>query len=224
MGKKSRRVRKKGQQQQSAFLLSSSPSSSPPTNKYVVARTDFKRVPRWPNDGIEQSHKKDHELHMDHVVNDPINIALKEVLGFCPTTKPLSKQFDPDARYFILSLPHTKQSLTAEEQSDLSSAKAHLIAAYKRKDPEVMHLLREINGKTAVYKASCDSGRFPDFRYFIVPLFQKNLASDENIELLFGQVSHVRHLLLEIGSFVAEPPPSQLSRRCTSVSIPVQGG
>ena len=65
-----------------------------------------------------------------------------------------------------LSLPHMMQSKTAEEQSDLSSAKEYLIAAYKRKDPKVMLLLREINCKTAVYKASCDNGRFPDFRYF----------------------------------------------------------
>jgi len=202
MGKKSKRVRKKGHQQLKSAFSSLEVTST--NNKYVVARTDFKHIPRWPNDGIEQEvSNKD----VDHIVNDPINIALREAVGFCPTPLPLS-QNDPESRDFVLSLPHMMQSRTAEEQSDLSSAKEYLIAAYKRKDPKVMLLLREINCKTAVYKASCDNGRFPDFRYFIVPLFQKNLASDENIELLFGKVSHVRHLLLEIGSQVAEPPPS----------------
>eukprot|EP00554_Chaetoceros_debilis_P016532 CAMPEP_0194126002 /NCGR_PEP_ID=MMETSP0150-20130528/59760_1 /TAXON_ID=122233 /ORGANISM="Chaetoceros debilis, Strain MM31A-1" /LENGTH=551 /DNA_ID=CAMNT_0038819841 /DNA_START=63 /DNA_END=1718 /DNA_ORIENTATION=+ len=202
MGKKSKRVRKKGHQQLKSAFSSLEVTST--NNKYVVARTDFKHIPRWPNDGIEQEvSNKD----VDHIVNDPINIAFREAVGFCPTPLPLS-QNDPESRDFVLSLPHMMQSQTAEEQSDLSSAKEYLIAAYKRKDPKVMLLLREINCKTAVYKASCDNGRFPDFRYFIVPLFQKNLASDENIELLFGKVSHVRHLLLEIGSQVAEPPPS----------------
>ena len=64
-------------------------------------------------------------------------------------------------------------------------------------DPDVWQILKEINCNKIVYKASSDESRFPAFQAILVPLFQKNLASDKNIQLLFGEVSHVRHLLLE---------------------------
>jgi len=87
------------------------------------------------------------------------------------------------------------------------SAKNHLIEAYKRKDVDVKNLLDTINCKKAIYKASLDPSRFPDFRAILVPLFQKNIASDSNIVILFGQVSYVRHLLFDIGADFAVPPP-----------------
>jgi len=204
MGKKSKRVKSK--------TKASSPfdPATNNSNKYVVARCDFGRLARWPNDGIEQVSHKDHEMHVHHEVDygmdDPLNIAMKELLGFCPSPQPLST-LEAEARGFIVSLPYIMQTETAEKQSDESSAKQHLIEAYKRKDPAVMLLLEEINCKKAIYKATTEISRFPDLLYIIVPLFQKNLASDKNIELLFGKVSNVRHLLFEIGSQFAEPPP-----------------
>ena len=99
------------------------------------------------------------------------------------------------------------QKTAAKEQSNLSIAKSHLIEAYKRQHADVRRILKEINCEKCVYKGSCDESRFPDFRTIIVPLFQKNLASDKNVELLFGKVSHVRHILLEFGAQLADPPP-----------------
>ena len=70
-----------------------------------------------------------------------------------------------------------------------------------------MDLLQKIKCKTAIYKASCDPNRFPKFGAILVPWFQHNLAFNSNIEILFGSVSNVRHLLLEIGANFANPPP-----------------
>ncbi len=192
----------------------SNSSSSVSTSPYVVSRTDFRRIPRWPNDGIEQElqkHKrgkyknKGSSFH----TNDPDHTALVQLLGWCPLPYPLTlNELPPMQRDLIASMPFMIQSNTATDQSDIESAKQHIVKAYKRKDPEVVKLLQEINCHKAIYKASQDISRFPDFRQIICPLFDKNLASDSNIKILFGKVSHVRHVLLEIGSQMADPPPA----------------
>ena len=182
-------------------------------NPYVVKRDDFRRLPRWPNDGIEQERKKNLKGGPDSLgrieTDDPDTIAMTELLGGYPSKSPLC-EIEPKGAWppgFIRSLPFTFQHQVARQQSDLSSAKTHLIEAYKRKDSDVRGILEEINCMHCVYKGSCDESRFPDFQAILVPLFQKNLASDENIELLFGKVSFVRHLLLDVGSQLADPPP-----------------
>lgn len=183
-------------------------------NPYVVKRDDFRRIPRWPNDGIEQERKKNINGGPDSLgrieTDDPDTIAMTELLGGYPSKSPLC-EIEPNPGQgepgFVRTLPFMFQQSVARQQSDLSSAKAHLIEAYKRKDSDVRRILEEINCTYGVYKGSCDESRFPDFQAILVPLFQKNLASDENIELLFGKVSHVRHLLLDVGSQLADPPP-----------------
>lgn len=126
---------------------------------------------------------------------------MTEVLGFYPSQAPL-RDMPTDGRGFIAALPFMFQERTAKEQSDLSSAKIYLLEADKRKDIDVViQLLEAINVKQAVYKASSDPSRFPDFRTILVTLSQKDLASDAKMELLFGKVAHARHLLLEIGLY-----------------------
>eukprot|EP00594_Rhizosolenia_setigera_P013055 CAMPEP_0178956732 /NCGR_PEP_ID=MMETSP0789-20121207/10453_1 /TAXON_ID=3005 /ORGANISM="Rhizosolenia setigera, Strain CCMP 1694" /LENGTH=503 /DNA_ID=CAMNT_0020638765 /DNA_START=139 /DNA_END=1650 /DNA_ORIENTATION=- len=203
MGKKSRRNRPTRQQErkQNNVCVLSSP--------YLRSRSDFRRVPRWSNDGIEQQRQRylsgEDENHKCDT-NDPDHIDYVELLGGYPCDTPLNK-LNPDTRSFFLGLPHQFQEKAAKEQSDLSSAKDHLICAYKRGDTDVLQLLDDINCRHALYKASTDSSRFPSFHTILVPLFQRNLASDCNIEILFGKVSYVRHLLLDIGPHIFEPPP-----------------
>src|SRR6478672_11184646 len=72
--------------------------------------------------------------------------------------------------------------------------------------------------QSAVHKASRDASRFPELEAIIVPLLHKRLASDTNVDLLFGRVSHVRGLLLEHGPNVAHPPPRN-SRSCIFAAI-----
>ena len=223
MGKKSRRNRNAAaapsqrNQQHQVFplpLLTGVDS----TNPYVIKRDNFRRLPRWPNDGIEQERKKNLEGGPDSLgrieTDDPDTIAMTELLGGYPSKSPLC-EIEPEGGRtgaepfgFVRSLPFMFQKTAAKQQSDLPKAKAHLIEAYKRKDPVVRRILKEINCEKIVYKGSCDESRFPDFRAIIVPLFQKNLASDENIELLFGKISYVRHLLFEMGAQLADPPPA----------------
>ena len=162
-----------------------------------MKRVDFRHLPRWPNDGIEQERKKNIEGGPDSLgrieTDDPDTLAMTELLGGYPSNSPLS-EIEPEGGGteaepfgFIRSLPFMFQERVAKEQSDLASAKAHLIGAYKRKDADVRRILKEINCEKSVYKGSCDESRFPDFRTIIVPLFQKNLASDGNIELLLAR-------------------------------------
>ncbi len=205
MGKKSRRRNKDNRNESNSSPLSVS------TSPYVVARADFRHIPRWPNDGIEKEFQDLGDEYKQRGSNfdssDPDHIALVQVLGWCPCPRPLN-ELPPDQKDFFASMPHMFQVSAAVQQSDINCAQDHLIEAYKRKDLDVVKLLHEINCQKAIYKASQDKSRFPDLRYIIYPLFEKNLASNSNIETLFGNVSHVRHLLLEIGSHIADPPPA----------------
>ena len=178
--------------------------------KYVVDRFDFCRIPRWPNDGIEeerQNYRSGENEHFPFDTNDPEHKALENLLGGFPCETPLDKM-DTVGKAFVVGLPFQYQMKAAKDQEDPSAAKHHLIEAYKRKDADVFRLLQAINCQKAIYKASCDPNLFPDFRAIFVPLFQKQLASDANIALLFGRVSYVRPWLLEIGASTAAPPPS----------------
>lgn len=226
MGKKSRRAKRDRQPAAAITAAVTTPlqrseerglffvSEAALDNPYVVRRNDFRRVVRWPNDGIEQEREKNLNGGQDGFgrieTDDPDTIAMTELLGGYPSKKPLceiepTNGNGPDC--FIRSLPFMMQHAAAKRQSNLTMAKAHLIEAYKQKDMDVRRILKEINCEKAVYKGSCDKSRFPDFQAIIVPLFQQNLATDENVELLFGKVSYVRHLLLEMGAQLAEPPP-----------------
>lgn len=184
-------------------------------NKYVVASTDFRRIPRWVNDGIEQlRHEIDlgeNEVHPELTTSTshPDQKALAELMGGWFFDQPLHEMGDGMmGRGFALSMPFMTQQQAAEDQSNLEQAKSHLIQEFKSGNNEIKNLLQQIGCKKLIYKASQYPRRFPDFKFILVPLFQKHLASDENIELLFGQVAHVRHLLLQIGTDMANPPPS----------------
>jgi len=143
--------------------------------------------------------------------DDPDTIAMTELVGGYPSKK-LQPLCEIEPQFvgidFIRCYPFMLQQAAARQQSNLAFAKAHLIKAYKDKDPDVRRILKETNCNKIVYKGSSDESRFPALQAILVPLIQKNLASDENIKLLFGEVSHVRQLLLEWGAQVADPPPA----------------
>jgi hypothetical protein len=115
------------------------------TNPYVVRRDDFRRLIRWPNDGIEQERKKNLAGGPNCLgrieTNDPDTIAMTELLGGYPSKLPLS-QIEPEggpmeANNFFRTLPFMYQINEAQRQSDPLKAKKHLVEAYKSKDENV---------------------------------------------------------------------------------------
>jgi len=194
--------------------LMKTPDDYTDPRKYVVARHDFRRVPRWPNDGIERERQQlldGTTEHYEFETTDPDQLALTELFGGWIMGAPLASS-DPVTRGFCLSLPWMMQHKAAEEQQqgELSQQAAadYLLDAYRSKDETVRRLVDRIGCRMALHKASRDPSRFPDFRAILMPLLQQNLGSDQNIELLFGRVERVLPLLFEIGAHIAEPPPS----------------
>lgn len=183
-------------------------------NKYIVARTDFRRVSRWPNDGIEKERQSFLDGSTEHHVmetTDEDQLALTELFGGWMMGKPLSR--NPMERSFPLSLPWMMQQQAAKElqrNSELSEQAAveYILDAYRNKDKQVRELLEKIGCKSAIHKASRDSTRFPNFYSILVPLLQQNLGSQQNIEILFGKVERVLPTLMEVGSLIADPPPA----------------
>ena len=143
--------------------------------EYVISSSkDFHRIPRWPNDGIEQF-KKDEKRHYqknpddvpvvsppDAIVN-PLQKEVTEILGSWPFGTPLSKKAPSDeGDSFIVGLPFTIQKSSAEKEQDLEAAKEHLLNVYKdkkknkKKQRAVFHLLEKLGCRSAVHKASYD--------------------------------------------------------------------
>lgn len=109
-----------------------------PNNKYVVPRADFRRIPRWVNDGIEQFRRKielgETEVYpeLTTATSHPDQKALAELMGGWFFGKPLHEMGDDMmGRGFALSLPFITQQKAAEEQSNLEQAKSHLVQQCK---------------------------------------------------------------------------------------------
>src|SRR6476620_4039548 len=190
--------------------------------KYLIRRDNLYRLPRWPNDGIDQHRQGGQFFTGGHGQSScpqpssrrihPIQRQITKLLGEWPhavSLNELQRKYPDDyvTISFVTMLPYTIQAHSANEQQDLEAAKKHLIQAYVDKNEKVRKLLETIGAKSAVHKASRDASRFPELEAIIVPLLHKRLASDTNVDLLFGRVSHVRGLLLEHGPNVAHPPP-----------------
>lgn len=181
--------------------------------KYIVGRTDYRRVPRFPNDGIDaqrQAFLNGTNEHYEFETSDPDQLALTALMGGWMMDGPLPPRGN-DSRDFVLSLPWMMQHKAAKEQQqgDLSeqAAKDYLLDAYRKRKDGVKALLEKIGCRAAIHKASRDNRRFPDFRAILVPLLEKQLGSDQNVELLFGRVERVRPLLFDIGADIAQPAP-----------------
>ena len=177
--------------------------------KYIFGIHDFNRIPRWPNDGIEK-HKKQNlnENHLARHNVHPFQRQLTELLGEWPS---LSKDFyelDPMAFGFFHALPYQIQSQAAAQEQDFEKAKKHLLEKYHAKDDAVRNLLEVIGCKPAIHRAAQDPTRFPSPAAILTPLLEKNLGSDKNFKLLFGDISNVRGHLFELGPMLAQAPPS----------------
>jgi hypothetical protein len=190
-------------------------ASADDPQKYIFQRTDFSRIPRWPNDGITQYREKNGQQQQQCSNNSshvhPTQRAITDLLGEWPSEKNFTEIDHGDGKYFLISLPYSIQAKAAQEQQNLDVAKKHLLEAYKRKDPAVRSLLDQIGCSSAFHKVSRDASRFPRFEAILAPLLQQNLASDVNLDILFGGAANVRALLFELGTMIKEPPPKTSS-------------
>lgn len=181
------------------------------TGKYVVARTDFRRLCRWPNDGIEQERREFRDgtrnTRATGNVTHPDQLALTELLGGWPWQVNFL-DLEPDSRRFATVIPFYAQKKAAVESDNEETAKEHLLDSYKSQDAAVLDLLQKIGCSKAVRKASKDASRCPEVKAILIPLLRHNLGSDDNIRHLFGEVAYIRGSLLESGALVAEPPPA----------------
>jgi MYND finger len=181
--------------------------------KYIIRRGDFRRLPRWKDDGIERYQKEEGQEFdtetMESVVTaiaaSPLERDLASLLGNWVYQSNLED--DPDSRDMILSLPGSMQIRAATEQLNLEAAQQHLIQAYQNRGSVAYDILGQIGYRPAIFKASKDMRRFPDWKYLIAKILQMSLGTDTNVKHLFGEVSHVRGILLQVGQIVAEPPP-----------------
>jgi MYND finger len=168
------------------------------------------RIPRWENDGISKFCAENLSAERVEASTRPGILPLQryvtELLGTWPSAFDLHEQ-DAMGADFCLSMPFMIQSKEARDQQDLLAAQTFLLEAYRHKDDRVKDLINKIGCKSAVHKASRDPSRFPPMDNVIAQLLNKNLATDANLELLFGDVARVRGKLFELGSMLANPPP-----------------
>jgi hypothetical protein len=187
-------------------------ASADDPQKYLFKRTDFDRIPRWPNDGITQYREKNQQQQRSNNPRNnsaqvhPTQRAITDLLGEWPSEENFT-EIEDDGSDFLILLPYTIQANAAQEQQNLDVAKKHMIEAYKRKEPAVRLILDQIGCSSALHKLSRDASRFPPFEAILAPLLQQNLASDVNLDLLFGGAANVRKLLFELGPMIKEPPP-----------------
>ena len=178
------------------------------TVSYVIHRTDFKKLPRWPADGCERAAaafraSRDRYQHNEFGSNKcRTQRAYEQVYGGWPSGS-LLKDIPPDAQGFILALPSMEQEAAAAETFNPRAAIDHLYA--QQSDPEVKALLvRTIGGRITLGESK---ELFPGLRLLLAALAKKGLATDRSLETLFGDAAHVRSLMLSVGMILAERPP-----------------
>jgi MYND finger len=201
---------------ESPFTMNSSPTAGTDRQnsfKYVFRRDEFRRVPRWPNDGIDQlndSLLKEREPDMlpstGHTNADQ-RFLTEMYGGYWNCTVSLSS-LQPASKYQALCLPFCMQLRDAETKRDHAAAQSHLMEQYKEYNQEIRELLKQIQCKIALHKAGRNPTRFPGVRAILYALFQHQLACEDNIQLLFGDLFRVLADVLEIGAEFAEPPPA----------------
>lgn len=193
-----------------SFNQSSRSSSYNKTISYVVNRDDFQALPRWPGDGLERMfaafkdptnpfHGEHHEF--DKTCNT--QRAFVRVFGGWPCGKRL-REMDKQTQAFVLSLPYQRQAEASQETFDSEAAMGYLYR--HRRESCVREVLKFILGNPRGSLGS-DRSRFPSLRRMLGALAGKSKATDENLEILFGDAAHVRAMMLEVGSLLADPPP-----------------
>ncbi|CEO96427.1 hypothetical protein PBRA_005098 [Plasmodiophora brassicae] len=164
-------------------------------NRYIVAVTDFRRVPRWQGDALCGTPNP----------SDGIQAQLTTLLGGWASGKRFDDMPDGDiGKNFLLSLPFFKQKQHADATDDPVSAITYLLE--HRNDDDVQSLLSRATLTKAVKHGQLE--RFPGLMPFLTKLAQAGLASDRNLRALFGDESRVRGVMLEVGSMLAQPPPA----------------
>ena len=185
--------------------------------KYIVPPCLYRRVPRWPNDGIDAYRKEHYNKKQIKALRGmalhPKQKELTELLAHWPSESSLKDLIDraeetnddSDVTYLI-NRPLVIQSEAALAFQNFEAAKAHLLEAYRSQDPRVRDILEQSGTKSCVHKASRDPSRLPRMEHIIMPLLHNRLASDANLSLLFGAVNHVRGIVLSFGTNIAKPP------------------
>ena len=181
--------------------------------KYMIPKAHFRRVPRWPNDAIDKYRKEHYNKRQIKAQRGmllrPEQKELTEMLGHWPSEFPLHEIAQNPNRNMlsvIMQTPYRIQYEAALLNDNVEAAKNHLLEAYRSQDPRVREILEQSGTKSCVHKASKDPSRFPAMESIIVALLRDRLASDSNMTLLFGDVNHVRGLLLALGPLIAAPP------------------
>ncbi|CAB9515498.1 expressed unknown protein [Seminavis robusta] len=174
-------------------------------HKYIFRRTDFRRLPRWPNDGIDQENSRTDRKHFEFAHPNAEQQALTELFDGCWIYGMSLADMDDDD--LPRSMPYLMQAKAAKATGDPEAAKQHLIKQYQEGNRKVRKLLGTIECKDAIHKSSRDPLRFPGVSAILYPLFNKNLASEANIERLFGDIKRVLSAVLEVGVSFAQPPP-----------------
>jgi hypothetical protein len=175
------------------------------SGSYVVRMHDYNRIARWPDDGLEKYVEKNlngFDL-THHAFESPCRVQdeITKLLGCWPCPKRFD-ELNPMGQEFWKGHPYLIQVEDAKGKEDHSAATIYLANA--RKNPEVASILSRI-GLEAIIK--CKEDRMPEIPRILCNLAKSGLANDNVIALLFGQPSHVRGAMMEIGSAIAENPP-----------------
>ncbi|KAJ3079417.1 hypothetical protein HDU99_010947 [Rhizoclosmatium hyalinum] len=109
---------------------------------------------------------------------------------------------DPRSRLVGPAWAFVVQKAAADKAQDLSAAVEHVTANVKAAN---VRALLEAAGLGQAVKQQ--NYRFPGLIPLLTKLASNNLASDENLEILFGDATRVRGSMMEVGSNLAQSAP-----------------
>lgn len=176
--------------------------------RYVVSRSQYNCLPRWENDGIERfkervatGTQRTFDVESNHPFQDAMVVLLN---GWF-----LSLPYADDQPWSISAVEYAwhLQFYEAQKCADFEKATLYLDSQYQLAETSVMSLLEESGAKDMFRVASANQCDYPDVARIIWPLLKKDLASEENMQKMFGSVDYVRSELLRLGAFLSNPPP-----------------
>jgi hypothetical protein len=209
------------------------------TRRYLGGRYDIYRIPRWEGDGLSASvaagaTNPDQDSAALFPNPSPDQAEITRLLGSWPSGKSLEEyersmgmaggMHLPGMHLLMRSLPWSQQQQAAKQVEDEAchasgsdtfgpGAAVEYLCAHAT-DPAVSDLLVRMDAP----KIARNPQRFPGLMPVLRQLAVHDLASDANLRLLFGDEARVRGTMMEVGAFVASPPPedspthAQLSR------------
>ena len=98
----------------------------------------------------------------------------------------------------VSSFPAGVQKKAAAKTFDSTHAISELFK--RRQQPEIAAILKQATGATMLGASQKD---FPGLRLLLAALAHRNLATDKNLEMLFGDAMYVRAVMLKVGQIVA---------------------